>query len=319
MRHCLSAVCLSLFLFATAAFAQTPALRANGKIAFTSDRDGNLEIYVMNNDGTGQVRLTSNPGTDSLPAFSPDGRKIAFISQNPSPTFAVNIKLMNADGTNQIELTPITYFNSQYPWEDNKSLSWSPDGSKIAFDDAGEIFTINVDGSNRTNLTNHPDGDSAPSWSPDGSRILFVSSRVGFMTMHTMNADGSDVRALPSEGEFWDMLPDWSPTGNKIVFAVGSENYIPPLYIANADGTNRQPFDGCDGFCASHRNKPKWSPDETKIVFQISQHFSNDTEIYVKNVNGGGLTQLTNTNGRNFQPSWQPLKNGKFRIRISIF
>jgi TolB protein len=318
-RKISTTICLSLFLFVTAVSTQTPTFRANGKIAFTSDRDGNQEIYVMNNDGTSQVRLTNNTDIDSLPAFSPDGRKIAFISQKTSGDLNSNIKIMNADGTNQTELTPITY-NSTYSSEDNRSLSWSPDGSKIAFDDAGEIFTVNVDGSNRTNLTNRSSVDIEPVWSPDGTRILFVSSRVGYRTMHTMKADGTDVRALPSDGEFWDTSPDWSPTGNKIVFVVDSESSIPPLYIANADGTNRQPFDGCEpGFCASHRYKPKWSPDGTKIVFQISQHLSNDTEIYVKNVDGGGLTQLTNTNGNNFQPSWQPVNKSKSRIRISIF
>jgi len=133
-----------------------------------------------------------------------------------------------------------------------------------------------------------------------------------------MNADGSDVRALPSAGEFIDYSPDWSPTGTKIVFVVGSENFLPILYIANADGTNRQPFDGT-GFGSTHRNKPKWSPDATKIVFHIWEFFSNDAEIYVKNVDGGGLIRLTNTNGNNFQPSWQPLTNGKSRKRIRFF
>ncbi len=69
---------LALILFGAAiTFAQTPTLRANGKIAFTGDRAGNMEIYVMNNDGTGQVRLTNNAARDYLPAFSPDGQPIA--------------------------------------------------------------------------------------------------------------------------------------------------------------------------------------------------------------------------------------------------
>ena len=88
---------LTLILFGTAiTFAQTPPLRANGKIAFTGDREGNMEIYVMNNDGTQQVRLTNNTARDYLPAFSPDGRKIAFVSQQNISTLAANIKIMNA-------------------------------------------------------------------------------------------------------------------------------------------------------------------------------------------------------------------------------
>jgi TolB protein len=281
-------------------FVSGGTVSTNGKIAFTSDRDGNQEIYVMNGDGTGQTRLTNDPGADNLPAFSPDGRTIAFRSQN-------TIKVMNADGTNQRVVTSIISDNSPYPWHEKSSLSWSPDGKKIAFSESGEIFTVNIDGSNRTNLTNHPASDIEPAWSPDGSRILFLSSRVFYWTMHTMKTDGSDVRELPSDGELWDMSPDWSPTGNKIVFVVHSDISLPTLYTANADGTNRQMFDGCvSGLCSTHRNKPKWSPDATKIVFNIWEYFSNDSEIYVKNVNGGGLTQLTNTFGNNFQPSWGP-------------
>ena len=314
---------------AAVTFAQT-SLRANGKIAFTSDRDGNYEIYAMNSDGTGQVRLTNNPGADSSPAFSPNGRKIAFISQNPSPTFAINIKLMNADGTNQIELTQLALSNSQNIWREYepRSQSWSPDGGKIAFDDAGEIFTVSIDGSNRTNLTNYPANDKAPAWSPDGARILFTSSRVGYLTMHTMNAaDGSDVQVLPSQFYFWDVSPDWSPTGDKIVFVELSEDIQPRIYTANADGTNRQVFDGTGLGFSGERNKPKWSPDGAKIVFHHWKYPDDDCEIYVKNVNDGGLTQLTDTTGNNGQPSWQPLLpartfadfDGDGRADISVF
>ena len=286
-----------------AVFAQTPTLRANGKIAFTSNRDGNLEIYVMSADGTNQVRLTNSPGIDDHPVFSPDGRKIAFISQNDFGGFS--IKLMNAHGTNQTHLAAIDHDNYPYPWHGKDSLNWSPDGSKIAFEEGGEIFTIKIDGSNRTNLTNHPAFDSEPSWSPDGTRIIFASTRVSWIVMHTMKTDGSDFRALPSDGEFWDTSPDWSPNGDKIAFIVQHEEGLPTIYTANADGSNRQPFDCRPG--SGHRNKPKWSPDGTRMVFHIREYFSNDAEIYVKNIDGSGFAQLTNTAGSNFNPSWQPI------------
>src|SRR5262252_8296324 len=79
---------------------------SNGKIAFVSDRDGNSEIYVMNADGTNQMRLTNNPGVDDYPTWSPEGKKIAFVSQDSSGAFA--IKVMNSDGANQTKLTQLS-------------------------------------------------------------------------------------------------------------------------------------------------------------------------------------------------------------------
>ncbi|PYS98924.1 MAG: hypothetical protein DMF63_12660 [Acidobacteria bacterium] len=306
--------------------------RDNGKIAFTSDRDGNQEIYVMNNDGTGQTRLTNNTVIDAQPAFSPDGRRIAFFSQQTVGSSTANIKIMNVDGTNQTVVTMVTFNNVPYPsypwraWE-NRSLCWSPDGSKIAFDDEGEIFTISVTGTNRTNLTNHPANDYAPAWSPDGARILFTSYRVGYSTMHTMNAvDGSDLVQLPSMFYSWDVSPDWSPSGAKIVFTELSEDWFPTIIIADADGKNRLRFEGT-GFGGGTRNMPRWSPDGAKIAFHYWKYPDDDCEIYVKNVSGGGPIQLTNTSGNNGQPSWQTVLrassladfDGDGRSDISVF
>lgn len=283
-----------------------PVLRANGKVAFTSDRDGDLEIYVMNSDGTGQLRLTNHPGVDSFPAWSPDGNKLAFVSETAPGAFA--IKLMNADGTDPVELAALAFSATPYPWHETWALSWSPDGSKIAFEEHGDIFTIDVDGSHRVNLTHDPAFDYEPSWSPDGSRIVFASSRTGWVTLHTMKSDGSEVQALPSDGELWDMSPDWSPSGDWITFVVHSENFLPVLGLARSDGSDRRVFDRCGaGSCAQHRNKPRWSPDATKIVFHVWDYLSGDCQIYVKAVNGGEPMQLIHGPGRNFQPAWQAL------------
>ena len=92
------------------------------KIAFTSTRDGNFEIYVMNSDGTNQTRLTNNSTADFEPSFSPDGSKIAFTSFRDGNS---EIYVMNADGTNQTNLSNNSAFDGQ--------PSFSPDGSQIAF------------------------------------------------------------------------------------------------------------------------------------------------------------------------------------------
>ncbi len=129
------------------------------KITFQSNRDGNPEIYVMNADGSEQRNLTNNPGSEHLPSWSPDGKKLAFWSNrdgNPE------IYVMNADGSEQKRLTN----NPATDWHP----SWSPDGKKIAFgstrDGNQEIYVMNADGSEQKNLTNNPAKDYSPSWSP---------------------------------------------------------------------------------------------------------------------------------------------------------
>ena len=129
------------------------------KIAFTSERDGNIDIYVMNADGSEQKRLTNSPAQDANPSFSPDGNKIAFTSNRDGN---VEIYVMNADGTEQKKLTN----NSVVDY----TPSWSPDGNKIAFrrgmDENSDIYAMNSDGSEQIRLTNNPDYDGHPAWSP---------------------------------------------------------------------------------------------------------------------------------------------------------
>src|SRR5436190_8554224 len=132
------------------------------KIAFTTDRDGNLEIYAMNADGSGQTRLTTDPAKDYKPAWSPDGTKIAFSSEGVS----IRVVVMHADGTGR---TPLT--NNAF----DIGPAWSPDGTKIAFGSSRQgqayhIYVMKADGSGQVRLT----AGVGPSWSPDGTKIAFM-------------------------------------------------------------------------------------------------------------------------------------------------
>lgn len=84
-----------------------------GKIAFQSNRDGNFEVYIMNDDGSNQTNITNNPANDGSPAWSPDGTKIAFISNCDGN---IEIYVMNADGSNQTRLTNNPAEDSQPSW-----------------------------------------------------------------------------------------------------------------------------------------------------------------------------------------------------------
>ncbi|HXF98945.1 MAG TPA: hypothetical protein VNJ46_10075 [Gaiellaceae bacterium] len=132
----------------------------NGKIAFTSNRDGNLEVYVMNADGSGQANLSDNAAADLQPAWSPDGSKIAFTSDRDGN---LEVYVMNAaDGSGQANL-------SQNDATLNFDPAWSPDGSKIAFTrsfnaSAQQVYVMNADGSGQTNLSNEGAFDEDPAW-----------------------------------------------------------------------------------------------------------------------------------------------------------
>ena len=272
-----------------------PAWSPDGsRIAFTSDRDGSVDIYVMNADGSGVTRLTNDAGWDVIPAWSPDGSRIAFTSlRNDS----WDIFVMRADGSGLTRLT------GGAEWDD-VSPAWSPDGSRIAFAssrdtydsdedtyDNHQIHVMNADGSGVTRLTrNSAWDDGFPAWSPDGSRIAFASDRAdGFdYQVHVMNADGSGVTRLTSGTEWEATAPVWSPDGSRIAFSSDRDDNA-DIYAMNADGTGvtRLTSDPAEDFFAT------WSPDGSRLAFTSGR--DGNFEIYVMNADGTGVRRLTTT------------------------
>ncbi len=218
--------------------ASGPAWSPDGtKIAFVSQRDGNDEIYVMNADGTGVTRITDSPEWEMDPAWSPDSTKIAFARVPPLWQQPADVWIMNVYGSGQVQLT-------DHPDED-RMPSWSPDGTKIAFvsyrGGYQDIWVMNADGSEMTNLINDSDwdfGDDEPAWSSDGSKIAFAADREkrGGRDIYIMDPDGSNIVRLTTPiGQ--NHSPSWSPDGTKIAFASNRDgNY--EIYIMNADGTS---------------------------------------------------------------------------------
>lgn len=167
------------------------------KIAFTSDREGNRDIFVMNANGTNPVNVTNSPGWDSDPAWSPDGTRIAFRSERDSNA---EIYVMEADGGNQTRLTNNAVFDAQ--------PQWSPDSSRIVFWRGApntDTFAIDADGGNEQQLTFGGTGGDA-GYSPDGSLIVFESAGGLF----TMAPDGSDITIIPNTTSK-DSHPAWQP------------------------------------------------------------------------------------------------------------
>src|SRR4029453_3333952 len=150
-------------------FASRPVLSPDGtQVAWASAG----QIWLMASDGTNKQQLTSE-GTNDMPAFSPDGTKIAFESDRGE---GLDIWVMNVDGTAQ---TNVTNFSGA-----DINPVWSPDGKKRG-------VSMNRNGTGQTNLTASSTAlDSDPDWSPDGSKILFVSGRGGTTSVWTITTDG---------------------------------------------------------------------------------------------------------------------------------
>jgi Tol biopolymer transport system component len=283
------------------------AVPTNGKIAFTSNRDGNDEIYVMNADGTGQTNLTNHPGYDSVPEWSPDGTKIAFVSDRSGDT---DIYIMNADGSGVTNLTNDA--------NADVSPSWSPDGKVLFSSDRSgnhELYVMNADGSNVTLLAAHPATDYAPTSSPDGNRIAFWSSRDpgnGDWSIYTMNSDGSGVTADLYPNGVNDYDPIWSPDGTKIIFWSGTGNSH-DVYEMNPDGSGVTNLTS-DPADDAH---PEPSPDGTQIVFTSNR--SGTYQICLMASTGGAVNCLTTgAQGQNQFGTWQPVSPSTTSVNIDI-
>lgn len=225
------------------------------KIAFSSNRDGNYEIYVMDEDGTNQYQLTKSPGNNTRPSWSSDGCFLAFVSDRDGND---EIYRINADGSNSRNLTNNSAAD-RFP-------TWSPDGTSILVESkrSGKwaIYIMNADGTNQRLLTNSPVGyPSDPqslsvgsgdglSWSPDG-RYIAVGTSGG---LYVMNSDASNPQKVYP---YWARYPIWSLDGKSIYFAEwGSLQIVDPegadlgriaLYIPGSDIPDIRPALSADG------------------------------------------------------------------------
>lgn len=286
------------------------------KIAFVSKRDGNSEIYTINEDGKDLNRLTKNKADDLMPQWSPDGTRLLYLSKKSGK---YEIWTINGDGSGQLKLA--NECSADYP------PSWSPDGSKILFiaKNRGKnaIFVINSDGSGLVRISENGLEGSAPSWSPDGSKILFLQRVKDDTNIYLMNPDGTGRQKVTRESGVC-ASPAWSPDGWRIAYIFNKQAFIAnenKLYVMNTDGSNGvivadvskkvEDIVFNDDFC--------WSPDGKNIAFtkvaKVEGNVSDNGRVtytffygtYIVGSDGNSNEeQLAVTGEERAYPAWSP-------------
>jgi Tol biopolymer transport system component len=313
--------------------AGAPRAAASGTVVFSSNRDGDYEIYAVNPDGTGLTQLTHNDFEDSSPHPSPDGSLIAFYSGG-------DFALMNADGSGRRALEPCSGTDASWS-PDSRNLvcpvgyhdglavvnvatgsfrtlvrtggenpSWSPDGRTIAYIDAERLFVVPADGGARRRLGRHRyDGWHGASWSPDSQRLAYTGAvgTKGRADLFTIGADGSGERSVVRR--ITEIAPlEWSPAGSLIAFMKDLPRYGMAIYTVRPDGTGLRRVSASPGGESSR--DPTWSNDGTRLLY-LRQRYreAEDDDIYVTTPGSGRGRPITHPfpqGGTNLEPHWTP-------------
>lgn len=315
-------LCLPVALLAAlpvAAAHAAPGL--NGYLAFGSNRTGSQfsdDIYVTPLGGEAAHQLTFRRADDGQPAWSPDGRRLAFkTTQFGSNQLAV----MNADGSGEALLTRTFGFSEGQPsWSaDQKTLIYRRTRENPLVQD-GDIWALDVEASKPdptkpvTQLVLQMTGDERyPTFSPDGMQIAFrhgddLVEPSGDEEVYVMNADGTNVRRLTNNADF-DSAAAWSPDGRWLAFEHAPGDMLTPgvepqekdIHAMRPDGSDVRRLTDSPGLDEG----PVWSPDGTKIAFSSAR--DGQQEIYVMNADGSDQRRLTSNPSRDESPDWQPL------------
>jgi TolB protein len=249
------------------------------------------EIFIMDYDGYNIRQITQDRDQAISPAWSPEGRRLAYGSYRQGP---LDLYLYDLD-TGRIRVL------AAFPGS-NSAPAWSPDGGSLAValsrDGNTELYRITAQGTGPMRLTNSRSIETSPCWAPDGRALYYISDAYGSPQIMGMPSGGGKSWRLTSSGQNDD--PDINPQGDKIVFTSNQGGGGFSIWIMDVDGNNQMNLTrDLRGNC----EHPSWAPDGRHIVF------AHDGNIMVMDADGSDKRTLTSQSrlpGKNESPAWGP-------------
>jgi WD40 repeat protein len=285
----------------------------NSRIAFETSRDGKSQIYTIDSAGGDLQHVSDGAANDYDPAWSPDGKQIAFHSDRAGPC---QIYVMDAAGGNITRVTQDSEQDTNPAWSSTGMIAYENDVTTLGkpcepdttHRQHNDIYTTDLSGKSRFQLTNDPADDIDPSWSPDGTHVAFASNRTGTYQIYVVDANGKGLTQLTNAEGFQQFSPSWSPDGKQIAFLSTREGNA-EIFVMNADGSDQRPV----ARSLQESYNPTWAPDGQELAFQSQNGTPGGTwRIYwstlgaAASLSGGGAAAVTAADYSALAPDWSP-------------
>jgi Tol biopolymer transport system component len=270
------------------ALSHAPANKPRGRIAFVSSDGNDNEIYVLDLADGSETQITFNTDSDLEPAWSPDGKQIAFVRLTASGTLGIFV-IDVASGA----VVPVARGDARHP-------AWSPDGKQLAYRQDLEIFVTTLATGAVTRVTNNDVADIAPVWSKNGKQLAIAQFDGDDYEIVLVNADGSASEIqVTNTSEFENEFdPDWS--GFSLVLVRFDQNFEHPDLVIHDLRSGAEVEFQTEAF----ESRPTWSPNGKQIAFSRSIGEVDTPQpdgIWVMNADGTGLIQVRQTG---VMPDW---------------
>ncbi|MCY4613920.1 MAG: hypothetical protein OXB94_09915 [Nitrospira sp.] len=279
-----------------------PGIAQTRIIYVSEDKAGRRDLFMMDYDGFGPKRVTSDPKLSLMPNWSPDRRSVVYTTYRQNNQEIVWFEL--GKKKKRILVSPETL---------NITPTVSPNGRLLAYASAkdsatqgnSDIFIMNLSTEITKQLTDHRSAELSPTWSPDGRELAFTSDRSGRPQIYIMKADGSHVRRLTWKGRH-NAAPAWSPRGDWIAYVCRIPGYGLKLCRISPDGKRRVRI--TSGPPSEIDDSPSWAPNGRHLVFSSTRgkQSGRRNHIYMIHFDGAGLEQLTKGGIHHSSPAWSP-------------